>query len=86
MGYSPQGQKESDTSERLSLSLPSSTALHTQLLPAAPYNDLRQGAVFLPGESHEQRSLEGYSPRRYRIRTKHPQGTDRNGRSAGAWR
>ena len=37
-------------------------SLHTQLLPAAPYTDLRQGAVFLPGDSNEQRNLEGYSP------------------------
>ena len=53
MGYSPWGRKESDMTERLTLSPFSHIAADDLALPTP---------VFLPGTSYGQRSLVGYSP------------------------
>ena len=65
VGYSPWGRKESDTTERLDF-----TSLHQcgrhELDPWVWKIPWRRKwlptPVFLPGKSHGQRSLAGYSP------------------------
>ena len=75
-GYSPQGHKESDTTEatehtvhRPTLKKMAKETLKTQeiqVLSLGPEDPLEKematNPVFLPGKSHGQRSLVGYSP------------------------
>ena len=77
--YSPWGCKELDTTEQLSLSLHSLTGQSVKNLPAVQETQVwflvrkiawrrkwQPTPVFLPGESHRQRSLAGYSPWGYK--------------------
>ena len=77
MGYSPWGRKESDMTERLHFTLSdkkgaSLVAQMVKNLPAMQEScwvgkipcrrEWLPTPVFLPGKSHEQRSLAGYNP------------------------
>ena len=57
MGYSPWGRKESDMTERLHF-------IHFILYHWR--RNWQATPVFLPGESHGQRSLAGHGPRGHR--------------------
>ena len=76
MGYSPQGRKELDTTERLHFTWASLVAQRLKHLPAMKETWVRSlgqedplekematHSSILPGESHGWRSLVGYSPR-----------------------
>ena len=79
--YSPWGRKELDTTEGFSASLSHRLTLVVKNLPANPRHEARVRAlgqedplekdmaihsIFLPGESHGQKSLMCYSPQSYK--------------------
>ena len=75
VGYSPWGRKESDTTEQLHFTFPGSSVSKEPACNAGDMSSIpgvgkilqrrkwQPTPVSLPGKSHGQRSLVGYSPR-----------------------